>query len=232
VAAPSPELAALLARVRPGAPIALGDRTLVPLVLRRRGREDVLDVELLDEGIAAGWTWIFPGSTPRTARVVHRGPRPLLVVDGEPVLGARSMGVFDGSAIVPSGATVEVPVTPIDGGNSLARIVPLPTQIGIAVVRGEAVVALHVFGAPGIFVRGWRKVLRGIAMPLPGSSCAHDAVAIVDRALRTLGALPVERRSSPGLGESLRASTHGWVAGALVHERRLFHAAATGAVQA
>lgn len=232
MAAPSPELAALLARVRPGAPVALGDRTLVPLVLRRRSRDDVLDVELLDEGVANGWTWIASGPTPRTARIVHHGTRPLLVVDGEPVMGARRLGVFDASAIVPPGATVDVPVTPIDGGGAPARIVPLPTQIGIAVVRAESVVALHVFGAPGVFVRGWKKVLRAIATPLPGSTYAHDAVAIVDRALRTLGALPVERRSSPGLGESLRGSSCGWVAGALVHEKRLFHAAAAGAVQA
>lgn len=201
----------------------------------------MLDVELLDEGLANGWTRVVAGDRPRTATIAHLGPRPLLVVDGEPVLDAppstpffarRRLGVFDASAIVPPGATVDLPVTLIDGGGAPARIVPLPTQIGIAVVRGEEVAALHVFGAPGVFVRGWKKILRSIAAPLPGSTYARDAVAVVDRALRTLGALPVERRSSPGLGESLRASSRGWVAGALVHEKRLFHASAGGAVQA
>lgn len=228
----------MLSRVRPGAPVALADRTLVPLVLRRRNRKDVLDVELLDEGVANGWTWVTPGSARRTARIVHHGVRPLLIVDGEPALGARALGVFDASAIVPSGGDVEVPVTTFQGGDGCgapARIVPLPTQIGIAVVRGELLLAMHFFGAPGVFVRGWKKILRSVSSPFDAllpSPCAHDAVAVVDRALRTLGDLPLERRSSPGLGESLRVASQGWVAGAVVHEHRLFHAAAAGDVQA
>ena len=230
--APCPELAALLGRVRPGAPLSLDDRTLVPLVLQRRRGDDVLDVDLLEEGIAAGRTSIFPAGFDRV-QVVHFGPRCLLIVDGEPVLGSPRGGVFAESVIVPPGARIDARVSPYEGGARAPRLQPLPTQIGVAVVRGDAVIALHAYGAPGLFVRGWRKIARSLAVdPLPGSATSRDAVAVVERALRALGGLPLVRRPSLGIGDSLHASVAGWVAGAVVHQRRLYHAAATGGVQA
>ena len=115
----------------------------------------------------------------------------------------------------------------------IERLTPLPRQVGLATVRADEVVAIDVFGSPSLFSRGWRKVARGVlSEDFEERPPCRDAVSAVARALTTLSRLPVVRRSAPGLGETLHGSHGGYVAGAVVHRRRLYHAVVAGQVQA
>ena len=248
----SPELSILFGKLRPAAPIAFGDLTLVPLLLDR-AFDASADADLLEEGVLHGRTTVRE-AVDGTVRVTHIGARALLVVDGEQLLGANRDRIFNASFLVPPGSSVDLPVSfrDCDRADSsrddrddrvpvkpsaiqlrVEKLAPLPQQVGLATVRGDELVSMDVFGSPSLFARGWRKIVRGALSEVYERSVpSRDAVSVVIRALTTLSRLPVVRKSAPGLGEMLHGSHAGYVAGAVVHRRRLYHAVVAGQVQA
>jgi hypothetical protein len=115
LAASSPDLASMFSRIRLGPPLTAGVVTLVPLFLDEGGP----DAELLEEGIGRGATSLVEvsesGSVNRV-RVTHTGPRMLLLVDGEQIIGAKQNRIVNASFLVPPGASVEIPVSCVEHG--------------------------------------------------------------------------------------------------------------------
>ncbi len=118
IATPASELSALFSAVRPGAPVIAGELTLVPLF---RPFDDAWgpDADLLEEGLARGRTTVTEvneSGVVARVRVHHTGERPLLLVDGEQILGAKQNRVVNASFLVAAGVTVDVPVSCVERG--------------------------------------------------------------------------------------------------------------------
>lgn len=298
----SPELVALFSRVRAGSPLAVGDVTLVPLLLDEQG----LDADLLEEGLARGWTSLAEVSesgSVNSVRVTHSGIRMLLLVDGEQIVGAKQNRVVNASFLVPSGAAVDIPVSCVergrwryespefaasgttlppaarggklkrvarsvrarhgydadqgavwtdidgylarthtgsrtsafaDGYRSRAAIIeghletvaPEADQVGLAAVRGEALVEIDVFGSPELYARGWKKVARGMLAEVYEFAArpADDALGVVTRAVAAVAGAAATRTPAPGCGETLHGTAPGAVFGAVAHQGRVYHA--------
>ena len=84
-------VATALASVSCGVPLTVENLTMVPLVARRPS-SPVFDYVLLDDALASGAAEITEvsdeGSVPEL-RFVNRGASPVLVLDGQELLGAR-----------------------------------------------------------------------------------------------------------------------------------------------
>ena len=108
-------LVAFLSSVRPGAPVDLDNLAVVPLHLPSGSA----DAELLEEGIAAGHTTVgevdHAGDVNRV-RVAHAGARPLLLVDGEELVGAKQNRILNASFLVGAGTRVDIPVSCVEHG--------------------------------------------------------------------------------------------------------------------
>lgn len=301
-AVPSPELTALFSQIHTGSPLAVGDVTLVPLLLEKPG----LDADLLEEGLAKGRTSISEvseGGSVDSVRVTHSGVRMLLLVDGEQIIGAKQNRIVNASFLVPPGAAVDIPVSCVEKGrwrydapkfaaggttltssargeklkrvtlsigsnrgynadqqavwkdvdgyldrtrtisttsafadayrsravdveSQLAQVAPTASQVGLAAVRGDVLVAIDVFGSPDLYARGWKKLARGMLAEVYESSAAAsgDATGVVARALAAVAGASATRTAAPGCGETLHGTAQGAVFGAVAHGGRVYHA--------
>ena len=99
-------LAATLASVELGVPVTVDNLTMIPL-LARQPREPKIDYIVLDEAMAAGEVEITEisdeGSVP-DLRVINRGAKPVLILDGEELLGAKQNRVVNLTILVPAHA--------------------------------------------------------------------------------------------------------------------------------
>ena len=112
---PLPNPLAGLAQVRIGPPQNLGAVTALPLF----GPATPLDADLLEEATAEGRSdvgEVAERGVVKRVLVTHRGTRPLLLVDGEHVQGAKQDRVFNSSVVVAPGATTELPVSCVERG--------------------------------------------------------------------------------------------------------------------
>jgi hypothetical protein len=115
-----PELGVLLARLRLGDPIELDDLVVVPLL----GADLEVEADLLEEGLAGRATEIAEvdeHGDVNTVKVTHRGHRPLLLIDGEELVGAKQNRVLNASFLVGPGTTVLLPVSCVERGRWSAR---------------------------------------------------------------------------------------------------------------
>jgi hypothetical protein len=98
-----------------GVPKVAGDLSLVPLLVGWPG----VDADLLEEALARGSTTVTEVDEQGrvgTVRVKHGGPRLLLLVDGEQVVGAKQNRVLNASFLIPPGAAVDLPVSCVERG--------------------------------------------------------------------------------------------------------------------
>jgi len=100
---------------------------MLPLVARRNGdvpESTPPDYLLLDDALARGDTEITEvseqGSVPEL-RLVNRGASPLLIVDGEELVGAKQNRVVNLSVLVPPRSTLTIPVSCVEAGRWRAR---------------------------------------------------------------------------------------------------------------
>jgi hypothetical protein len=101
--------------LRPTTTIASGPLRLVRLV----GHLEGPDAELLDEGLSSGRTSITEVSATGVVglvRVTHGGTLPLLLIDGEQIVGAKQNRILNASYLIGSGQGVEVPVSCVERG--------------------------------------------------------------------------------------------------------------------
>jgi hypothetical protein len=96
-----------------GKPTDVGSVTLVP-ILGTAGP----DADLLEEALAAGTATVseIGAGQVNTVRVCHRGSRPLLIIDGEEIVGAKQNRVFNASFLVGPNEIVDVPVSCVERG--------------------------------------------------------------------------------------------------------------------
>jgi hypothetical protein len=109
------EWAEWLSVLRPTTTVASGPLRLVRLMGDQRGPE----AELLDEALPTGRTSITEVSAAGVValvRVTHGGTRPLLLVDGEQIIGAKQNRIMNASLLVAAGQSVEVPVSCVERG--------------------------------------------------------------------------------------------------------------------
>ena len=104
-----------LSAVRATTTVTAGPLRMVRLVGDRRGPDAVF----LDESLASGWTSVtevsFTGVVAQVS-VAHEGRQPLLLVDGEQIVGAKQNRIVNASFLIGSGQRVIVPVSCVERG--------------------------------------------------------------------------------------------------------------------
>lgn len=111
------ELAQLLVNLEAGAAATFGDATIVRLLAP--SSEGTVDADLLEEGVRDGRTVVREiGLEGIVNEVVvdHGGPKLLLLIDGEQLLGAKQNRIFNASFLVPPGASTHIPVSCVERG--------------------------------------------------------------------------------------------------------------------
>jgi hypothetical protein len=78
----------------------------------------------LDDALAQGWTMVTEvseqGRVPEL-RVVNRGDRPTLILDGEELVGAKQNRIVNLSILIPSKSEVTIPVSCVEAGRWSGR---------------------------------------------------------------------------------------------------------------
>jgi len=131
--------------VRYGDPISFKGLTLVPLFTAWQVPFDYL---LLAQAVAAGAFVIdeVGGGTVPTLRVVNKGDRPVLLVDGEHLVGVKQNRVLNTTMLVPEKTALDIPVSCVERGRwSAPRDAAKPVSpylfAGARVAQAEAVTA-------------------------------------------------------------------------------------------
>ncbi len=109
-------IASTLAGVRIGQPESFAGLTLFPLFGQPEGDRDYLT---LDEALAAGLVEIgevSEGGRVPELEVRNAGKRPVLLLDGEELVGAKQNRVLNLSILVPPQARIVVPVSCVEAG--------------------------------------------------------------------------------------------------------------------
>jgi hypothetical protein len=115
-------LAHTLSSIAFGSELTFENLTMVPLLATEAPSRAVYDV--LDEALASGSFEITEvsdhGSVPEL-RVVNRGEKPVLIVDGEELTGAKQNRVVNLTILVPAHSDLTIPVSCVEAGRWRAR---------------------------------------------------------------------------------------------------------------
>jgi hypothetical protein len=99
-----------------GSPIAVNALSVYPLL---RSSADAPFYDTLSDAVRAGTLHITEvsaaGSVPEL-RVVNDGKRPVLIIDGEELVGAKQNRIVNLTVLVPEGTTIPLPVTCVEAG--------------------------------------------------------------------------------------------------------------------
>ena len=116
-------LAQALSSITLGPPVTHGALTMFPL-LDGDGRTAEPFYATLDDALAAGLAEVTEvsdqGSVPEL-RVVNRSPRPVFILDGEGLVGAKQNRVVNLSILVPADGSLVIPVSCVEAGRWRAR---------------------------------------------------------------------------------------------------------------
>jgi hypothetical protein len=111
------DIASFFRRLRVGAPLPCGSVAVVPLL--EAGGTLNADADLLEEALLCKQTTVTEvseaGAVDRVL-VRHGGTRPLLLLHGEEVVGAKQNRIFNASFVIAPGTTAEVPVSCVESG--------------------------------------------------------------------------------------------------------------------
>lgn len=114
-------IATSIGRLKVGLETGIHNLTMFPLL---NGGEHAPAYLTLDEALAQGWTEITEiseqGSVPEL-RVVNRASAPVLIIDGEELVGAKQNRIVNLSILVPAQAAVTIPVSCVEAGRWHAR---------------------------------------------------------------------------------------------------------------
>jgi len=109
-------IADTLSKIEIGLPVTSGGLTMFPLLSTRNGEPDYFT---LDEALAKGLAKIAEisesGSVPEL-RFVNKGERPVLLVDGEELVGAKQNRILNLTILVPDRAELKIPVSCVERG--------------------------------------------------------------------------------------------------------------------
>jgi hypothetical protein len=106
-----------------GDPVTFEKLTMIPLVGPPTVEEEP-DYLTLDEALAQNWAEVTEvseqGSVPEL-RVVNKGTKPLFILDGEELVGAKQNRVVNLTILVPAATTLTIPVSCVEAGRWRAR---------------------------------------------------------------------------------------------------------------
>src|SRR5688500_2913278 len=115
-------IAQTLSAVTLGTPVAYDTITLFPLVGPQDEREPIYLT--LDQALGDGWAEITEvsatGSVP-ALRGSNHGAQPVLILDGEVLVGAKQNRVVNLSILVPAASKLTIPVSCVEAGRWRAR---------------------------------------------------------------------------------------------------------------
>lgn len=104
-----------------GAPVAAGNLTMFPLLAPE---ETPASYSTLDEALAAGFVKVTEvsecGSVPELT-IVNNGPVPVLVLDGEELVGAKQNRIVNLTILVPPRTRLPLPVSCVEAGRWAQR---------------------------------------------------------------------------------------------------------------
>lgn len=110
--------------VETGPEVSFHNLTMLPLAPRQARAEREPSYTTLDEALAFGFIEITEisdaGSVPEL-RVVNRGLKPTLIVDGEELVGAKQNRIVNLTILVPAQAKLTIPVSCVEAGRWNAR---------------------------------------------------------------------------------------------------------------
>jgi hypothetical protein len=116
-------VATALASVSCGIPVIVDNLTMVPLVAKHAA-SPALDYVLLDDALASSAAEITEvsehGSVPEL-RFINRGANPVLIVDGQELLGAKQNRVVNLTMLVAARSALTIPVTCVEAGRWRSR---------------------------------------------------------------------------------------------------------------
>lgn len=107
------------------ASVELGERqtfrnlTIYPIFYKHTLPESLPDYELLDEAIAAGSarvTELHEGGSVPELRFENLGSRPVLLLDGQELIGAKQNRVLNLTILAPAKSTIVIPVSCVEAG--------------------------------------------------------------------------------------------------------------------
>jgi hypothetical protein len=105
-----------LSSVELGNPVHVKNLSMFPLLA---GGDQAPGYLTLDEALAHGWTKVTEvsegGSVP-TLRVTNAGAKPVLIMDGEELVGAKQNRIVNLTILVAAQSTVEIPVSCVEAG--------------------------------------------------------------------------------------------------------------------
>jgi hypothetical protein len=122
-------VARALAAVTVGQAVIVENLVMFPLLEARAGSDldrgvTTLDYVVLDDAIGTGLAEITElsqqGSVPEL-RFINRGPHPVLIIDGEELLGAKQNRVVNLTILAPAHSTLTIPVSCVEAGRWRAR---------------------------------------------------------------------------------------------------------------
>jgi hypothetical protein len=106
-----------------GDPVTFENITMIPLLGLPSAEQEPFYLTL-DEALAQGWTEITEiseqGSVPEL-RVINRGAKPVFILDGEELLGAKQNRIVNLSILVPAKKTLTIPVSCVEAGRWRSR---------------------------------------------------------------------------------------------------------------
>ena len=116
-------IAHALEQITLGDPVTFENITMIPLLGPPSVEREPFYLTL-DEALAQGWTEITEvseqGSVPEL-RVINKGAKPVFILDGEELLGAKQNRVVNLSILVPAKAKLTIPVSCVEAGRWRAR---------------------------------------------------------------------------------------------------------------
>ena len=116
-------LSPTLSSITVGPELTFENLTMLPLLRTEAGTSNAV-YDVLDDALASGFVEITEvsahGSVPEL-RVVNRGPKPILIVDGEELVGAKQNRVVNLTILVPSHSDLTIPVSCVEAGRWRAR---------------------------------------------------------------------------------------------------------------
>ena len=111
-------IASALSSVTFGSPITSTNLTMFPLLGPPTVEREPFYLTL-DEAIGQAWTEITEvseqGSVPEL-RVINRGAKPVFILDGEELLGAKQNRIVNLSILVPAASKIVIPVSCVEAG--------------------------------------------------------------------------------------------------------------------
>ena len=120
-------VAASLASVALGPEVVVDNLTMIPLLFKDSSTEagaSTLDYLVLDEALASGVVEITEiseqGSVP-DLKFINRGARPVLIVDGEELLGAKQNRIVNLTILVAANSELTIPVSCVEAGRWRSR---------------------------------------------------------------------------------------------------------------